>query len=342
MLSLLLTILRIAGIVLISIIGLAILLICIILFVPVRYRAIGYYKRDYKITGQISWLLHFISVKIVYENNNPFKIVVKILGIPVFNNLRSHLKNKDSDEPESMPKDRKRIRIGRKNNEENEDSAPATSDNGDEEIELYAHPEIKISSVDNETLSNNVTQKEKTDIVTEDSTKQNDANKENKIKNSLFDKIVSFIRKIIQLIKNIKYTFLHVCDIIKNIKSNITYYCNVLKQEETKLAWQACKRQLINILYNLRPKKYNINLHVGMEDPACMGQILGIWGMFYPLHEGNIALEPEFDHYVFEGDFNVRGRITVYIYLWAAYTILYNKNIRHFRKCLSREENKEE
>ena len=339
MLSLILTILKIAGIVLVSIIGLAILLICIILFVPVRYRAVGYYKKDYKITGQISWLLHFISVKVVYENNNPFKIVVKILGIPVFDNLRSHLKNKDSDEPESMPKGRKKIRIGKKNNEENEDSAPALPDNGDEEMEPYAHPEIKISSVDNDTLSNNVTQKEKSDVVIEGDAKQYDLQEEKKIKNSLFDKIASFIRKIIQFIQNIKYTFLHLCDIIKNIRSNITYYCNVLKQEETKLAWQACKKQLFSIWNNLKPKKYNVNLHIGMEDPANMGQILGIWGMLYPLHEGNISIEPEFDHYVFEGEFNVRGRITVYIYLWAAYTILYNKNIRHFRKCLSREEN---
>ena len=305
MLSLMLTILKIAGIVLISVIGLAILLVCIILFVPIRYRASGYYKGDYKIRGQISWLLHFISVGIVYENNNPLKIVVRILGIPVFNNLRSGSKNKKN--------------------------------NVNEEPESCLHSEIKISSVDNEILNKSTEQEEIPDGSTESVSVQNDLHKGKKAGNRLISKISSFVRKIIQFIQNIKYTFLHICDIIKNIKSNINYYYNVLNQEETKLAWQACKKQLLNIWYNLKPKKYNANLHVGMEDPADMGQILGIWGMLYPLHEGRISIEPEFDHFVFEGDFNVCGRITVYIYLWAACTVLFNKNIRHFRKCLSRE-----
>lgn len=325
MLSLILTILKIIGIVLAAVIGLAILIVCIILFVPVRYRATGYYKGDYGIKGRITWLLHFISVGIIYDNDNPLKIVVKILGIPVFNNLRSHTKTRK-----------------KKRNNDNADTDPIEAKNDTEEPEPYSHPEIKISSIeDDSVLDKSGTNGETLDIVTGSGIEHDDFYKEKKIKKGILDRIVSFIRKIIQFVNDIKYTFLHICDIIKNIKSNITYYCNVLQKEETKLAWQACKKQLLSIWHNLKPKKFNINLHIGMEDPANMGQILGVWGMFYPLHEGRIAIEPEFDHYVFEGDFDIQGRITVYVYLWAAYTVLYNKNIKYFRKCLSREKSME-
>ena len=63
-----------------------------------------------------------------------------------------------------------------------------------------------------------------------------------------------------------------------------------------------------------------------------------IWGMLYPLHEGKIALEPDFDSEILEGEFFCKGRIHIFVYIWTAYIILFDKNIKHLKKCLLRED----
>lgn len=79
-----------------------------------------------------------------------------------------------------------------------------------------------------------------------------------------------------------------------------------------------------------------MNLHIGMEDPAAMGDLLGVWGMLYPIHQGHIDICPDFDQAVLEGEFYCKGRITVYIYIWTVMIILFDKDIRRLRKCLVR------
>ena len=107
--------------------------------------------------------------------------------------------------------------------------------------------------------------------------------------------------------------------------------------ESTKAALLTCKKQLLRIWQDIKPRKFQVNLHIGSEDPASMGDIMGIWGMLYPIHEGHIALCPDFEHSVFEGDFYCKGRITLFVYVKILLIIYFDKNIRRFMKRLMRE-----
>ena len=91
MISLLLTILKIIGITLLVILGIILLVLSLILFVPVRYRAIGNYydQNTYAVEGRITWLLHVISAKAVYHANQPFHLCLRLFGIPIYDNLKT-------------------------------------------------------------------------------------------------------------------------------------------------------------------------------------------------------------------------------------------------------------
>lgn len=99
MLGILITILKIIGIVLLSILGLLLAVIFIVLFVPVRYKAKGDYPPG-KISLKASFLLHLVSFKLEY--NDGFNYCLKILGLSFIDNKRNkskktNKKNKNKD-----------------------------------------------------------------------------------------------------------------------------------------------------------------------------------------------------------------------------------------------------
>ena len=318
MLSVVLTILKFVGITILVLLGILLFIICLVLFVPICYKADGFYKDSYRVRAKVSWLLHIVSFSLFYEKEQPFQMKLRIFGIPVFDNLQKKEKEKGK-------KSKKHTRV-------KEETTPeiVASSIPEKNVEVVSKQEAtkmedaktdKISSEKQETAK--VTEKEKI--------------KRNRNKISLWQRIKNIFSKLTGFFRNIKYTFQKICDTIKSIKDNITYYVELLQKDSTKAAIAACKKQLLRIFKNLKPQKYQVNLHIGMEDPAPMGDILGVWGMLYPIHVGHVDLCPDFEQAVFEGEFYCKGRVTVYVYIWTLMIILFDKNIRHLRKCLVRE-----
>lgn len=99
MLSVILTILKILGIILLVILGLILALVLVILFVPIRYRSKGYVEKtdegiNDKILVKVSWLLHIVSVRFELDGKEG-KLVVKIFGKEL--NLNSGAKKAKQD-----------------------------------------------------------------------------------------------------------------------------------------------------------------------------------------------------------------------------------------------------
>ena len=85
MLSLLLTLLKIVGILILILLGLLLLTALALIFAPFRYEleAKCTSLKDLEVKGRFSWLLRFISVRGLYRNGE-MSVWLKILGIPVF------------------------------------------------------------------------------------------------------------------------------------------------------------------------------------------------------------------------------------------------------------------
>ena len=102
MIGFLLTVLKIIGILLLVILGIIILALCLILFVPVRYSATGRIEDSYQITGKISWLLSLIRFEFSFENGD-FQEAVRIFGVPLHKKAEKDLETELEEEAESEP-----------------------------------------------------------------------------------------------------------------------------------------------------------------------------------------------------------------------------------------------
>ena len=329
MISLLLTILKIIGITLLVILGIILLVLSLILFVPVRYRAIGNYydQNTYAVEGRITWLLHVISAKAVYHANQPFRLCLRLFGIPIYDNLKTgtcKIRNK---------------------------KAKTTQDKSDTEAELKAASITPLSEEAEKILTEEFgelqaektitapqTQQEENDLkktpVHEDGQKEN--KKQTTQKDSFFQKMKTGIANFVNIFKNIKFTIRKIYDTMVRIKDNIRYYLKVLQLDSTKQAFATCQKQLLMVFKNLCPKKFQVNLHLGFEDPSVMGDILAVWGMLYPFHQGNIDIQPDFEKTVIEGNFFIKGRVSIYVLVWTALILLYDRNIKLLVKHLKR------
>lgn len=300
MLSVVLTILKFIGITILVLLGILLFVVCLVLFVPIRYKADGFYKESYHVRAKITWLLHLISFSVLYEKEQPFHMKLRILGIPIFDNLKKKEKGKKQTKRQTKPVGKEPV------------------------------PEIIASSIPEES-NTTIPLPEKPESEQIKIEEQG-----NNKKTSFSHKLKLLASNVVGFFKNIKYTFHKMCVTIKGIRSNITYYVELFKKDSTKAAIAACKKQLLRIFKNLKPQKFRVNLHIGMEDPATMGDILGVWGMLYPFHEGHIDICPDFEQSVLEGEFYCKGRVMMYIYIWTILIILFDKDIRRLRKCLVR------
>lgn len=93
MVSILLWILKIAGFLLLSVLGILLLLLFLVLAVPIRYRVQASFHQRLLAEARISWLFRFLSISVAYEEELTYS--VRILGI----RLRSS-EAKDASEEE--------------------------------------------------------------------------------------------------------------------------------------------------------------------------------------------------------------------------------------------------
>lgn len=309
--SILLTVLKIIGIILLVILG----IICLVLFVPLRYRGNGSYNSDgLNISVRVSWLLHIISVRIGYEGKDAPHIKARVFGITLYDNLKVNKKEK-----KSKTKNKKKEQAEEK--EENDDIY-------DIQAASFEEPVPDVSESYNEENSD--------ETFGDFDVNESSSDTAEPQKEKFTQKLTKIVKKLVDFVRNIKYTFQKICDTIADIRANVNYYLNVLKQDSTKAAFNSCKTQLLRVFKRIAPKKFRVNLHLGFDDPYILGEIMSVWGMLYPFHEGRINIDPDFDHKIIEADFFIKGHISLFVFIRAALIILFDKNIRKLYRQITK------
>lgn len=166
-LVILLSILKVTGIVLLCIIGLVLFVLLIVLFVPIRYKADGFYKdSDYNVKAKASWLLHVVTVS--FDLKASKEPVIKVFGIRL-----KGKKKKDEEEGETA-----------------EETTEDVTKEAKEETKEEAVEEIKEESTD-EHFSEE-TAKDEEDKRSEKKDKRSKDKKEFKSE-SVYDKIKGYV-----------------------------------------------------------------------------------------------------------------------------------------------------
>ena len=308
MLQIFFLILKIIGIILAAVLGLAILLLLLVLFVPVRYRAYGVKKeRECRAEAKISWLLHLISVPVAFREGE-LSAKIKILGITLMDLTDSG----SFEEAEPVPEPAERT-------EEQKTAQSETRQAQEHPVEKQAAPERT-------------------------SQKKEELEEEEEEKNGIFSRFLQFLRTIWKFftgiprkLKNLKCTFRRFCGKIKRMARKYRAAKEFALDERTKAAVRLVLEQAKIFARQALPRKICGEVRFGTSDPALTGQILGIAGIFYPLFMDNVKVDPDFEQTILEGELFLKGRLRIVSAVRIAWRLFRDKNVRYVYRKLNRQ-----
>lgn len=289
MVSIILSILKIIGIILLCILGLLLTAILVVLFVPIRYKVLANSKindtdKDYHVTAKFSWLLCLVRGK--YEYPSDKGVVVKVGPFTVCGGPEKDKTSKKKDKGKSDSKDAS-------SNIEQNNQADNVSD------------EISEDSRNIENTSGN-----------DDNTSEKKAGRK-----SLKEKIFYTRKKICDKINEIRAK-------IKYIFANIRKYIDIIKTGEFTEAFAICKKSLIRLFRMIKPRKLKVRGRVGMKSPDQTGYVCAAIGVISPYFKKQIQITPDFENFVIEGNVLIKGRVYFFIVLMIGIKVFFDKNIR--------------
>ncbi|MDE6747649.1 MAG: hypothetical protein K2K21_01100 [Lachnospiraceae bacterium] len=319
MLHILLLILKIIGIIIAVLIGCILLSLCLALFVPVHYRVELKRTEDdgcppIEVNAKITWLMHFINIRILYPSDIYLK--VRVLFFTLFRLPKKSKKEKKKKSIQSADHKKKSENDNDKDKEKDGNSKETENIKTEQQTEKK---EEKLRDKSGETKSADISGEETQYTKEKESLK-------------------SRINKILSLFKNIWYTIKGICDKIKEILENIEYYLDIIKSDTFKQAFTLCKGELGTIFNYVKPRKFMADLIIGMDDPAATGQILSYYGILYPLIGNNVTVTGDFDRKRIEGSVFFKGRIKLFTFLKAVIRIYFSKDIKKLLKLFKKED----
>lgn len=296
MLHFFLLILKIIGWILLAILGILVLLVCVVLFVPVRY------ELDGKCNGTIdmldvrfrfSFLLHFLAGTVCYTEGKPTW------------NLRIAWKrfvNQDTELQETPLK-------------KSEDSESSVNDAKDEEINVPEEPIKNEESVTKETVSketvSNAGKSEATDKALDQTGK---VKKTVSKKESVLDKIEYKYKKIRDKL----------CEIARKKEKAMGFLTNEIHQA----AFLKVISELKRLLLRLRPQKIMGEIEFGFDDPAWTGQVLAGISILYPYFADCFQVIPDFEEKKLRGQLEIKGKISAKNFAVLGLRVILDKNVR--------------
>ena len=325
MLHVLLLILKITGIVIACILGLAILVVAAVLFVPVRYKADADYHGSFKAHAKVSWL-GIIRGLVSYDEE--LAIRAKVLFFTIYNN------NEKTEKTSKHKKSEKK-----KSEQPEEENIFSVSDEEAKKLtEKEEKPQIKMAEAVNENKEDVQAVKDNVEDIKESAEALKETMSEETSQNkNLFDKVKDkcfvIYARIKDIIKLIKDTVKKVSGAADKLKEKVVRAKEFVTDEDNKELFHFLVEQLKAFIKIIRPKKYRVNAKVGFEDPATMGKVLAYVSILYGISGADLSLEPVFGEDVKEGSVFLKGSIQVFPVLVIALRVYRNEQ---FKKLISR------
>lgn len=338
--TILLTILKVIGIILLVILGILLTIVLLVLFVPVRYRAEGAYQGKFGAKGRVSWFFHLLSIRFSFDGD--FSYSVKIAGIQFVPKRKKKTAEKNVAAVEA---------------ESGQADGESAGESGETQETVSADEQDQIGQESSENLEKPIDAEAQESVFAEDGAGHNSAAadeqsaadiegggcedaepEEASAQNDLFDFLEKLLEKVYAIFRKCGEKYEAICVKIEKVKKKVSYYIRVLKREETKELLHLVFRQLHGVLKHLLPRKMDVRLCVGTGDPASTGQILALHGILYPVFGGNVCIVPDFEEKRFEGTFYMKGRITAFVLLLCVLRVVINKNFRKLIRILRKKE----
>ena len=309
MLAVLLTILKIIGIILISVLAFALLIILILLFVPFRYSIKGNKGEpadDISFRVSVTFLLHMLSGGISYEEAE-FDRYGRVLGIRIWPRKKDKKESEDGDVYEyTMDM-----------NEQPETSPPPGTE------DIHTTETEQISDTDTDTVA---------EESTDNSYPENDKDSE-----SIDDKdIESLDDKISKLLDSITSRYDSLSEKTVRIRKEIRFWDKMVHDDRNQNAVSFAKGILVRFLKKIAPRRIKGFIHFGTDDPATTGKILSYLAIFYPVLPRKLLIDPSFEDTLIYGNISIRGRIALITVGMALLRLYFNKDCKRLYRIYKR------
>ena len=298
MITVILGILKVIGLILLVILGLIVLLLMLVLLVPVRYEAKGsFLEKRLKGRAGVSWLLHGLSVKAVYDGE--LDLVIRILGIRIGGRA------KEDAEAEA---------------EKREEAEPLIPEPPITEPPAASQPEVQ------EPLGHQESSEAVHVPKTESRTEQESGARVRPVRR-ICAKLKEKIRAVREKIRGLRQKLLK----LKEKKEKLQGF---LQNEDNKKTLALVKRQIFRLIRHILPRRMKGWFRFGFDDPYTTGQVLMYLSPFYGLYADKVQLIPVFEESVLEGELQLKGRIRIGTVLVTAARLLFDRNFRKLLKKL--------
>ena len=344
MLSVLLLILKIIGIILLVILGLALL----ILFVPIFYKGDVHYSDDGFFTHMSAhWMIFPVRFKISYEDGE-LKKVLRIFGVNIFREKKDKNEKIKYEPPVAEISYENELELQARYGEENETLIDFVDDNQDFSEKELLDP--KFTSVEYPDID--VPNMEDIDTGIKDSrwTKIKKRFKRKKKKPEVIKKKTPLSKKIKSAsIRTRSKTLGALAKSIKAVEGamkklrvlfeKISEYINFINRKSTRRAFKKMKYIVIRVVKHVFPKRIRGKIDFGFEEPHLTGQALGGIAMAYDMFgidPEEVEVFPHFDKEMIDARLGYRGRIFIVFLLYYAIKFFVDPDIRKTMKFLNK------
>jgi hypothetical protein len=328
------TVLKVIGIILCSLLGLVLLLVLLILFLPVKYRGDGHRNEEgMGLQIKLRWLFGLVRVHFAYPK--PGNWVVKLLCFTIYKSGGGTSPAEDQtsqNRKQRNYKTAKNTKPAERINHEKHLSRRKSSDKDIDDNLIEYEPLEANTDLDNtagsyegNTSDTDVADTNVTDVSnTDGSHKMRETSDDPPThKKSLWHRFLAFLYKWLA--------------ILQQKLSDATYYINLLRAKETVEVYKRTKERLHIVLRSLRPRKLKANIEFGTGAPDTTGMAYGLCSMLYPYFGKYISITPNFEKAIFLGDISMSGWAVGWVIIAGVLRISLDKGIRNFLKKWKRE-----
>lgn len=330
MLHIIIFILKIIGILLLVILGLILLLVSSVLFVPITYKVRAERKDEViQVRAVAGWMFRLLSVHYrLHTSQEPMQLLQwRILGIPVWKPLEPKKEKPKKAEKKSKEKQSKPKQMEAKQLEQK--AEVKSSDKAKERLKKDLTPGTAVASVPQPEPE--VSRQEQP----QDKQAQTKPPRQSILKKLLYairriyGKITAIGRGLFSLVVKL----LHMPEKASETIGTLTDFWNL---EENVKARESIWRELKFLWKHSRPRKADLTLHFGFEDPSWTGQCMGVLSILNVWYPGRIFLKPEFEQEIFEGTLYIKGHMMLAVPLLSIFRLWRDENVmkmyRRFRQ----------
>lgn len=310
MLHIFLVILKIAGILLAVLLGIVVILLLSLLFVPLCYKIEGTYKEVWEIRGRASFLGPVLRLYLYYGEELEYKL--RVFGIPVFRSPKAEKKRKTKKEPEE-------IFSGEvQQEEEPEKKGPVLID-----FDKLEEEERQREAQQREELSTEEAQ-QREELGTEEASEEEQIPAiEEDVQGEQAEGLIG------RFTERIRYKWKQLLAKLKSIFALWENIRDIKEDERVRTGVGRLKEEIFLLIRKVRPRKLKGFMRVGFEDPANTGKFLGLMAVLQSLWNTRISIQPEFERRIFETEFVCNGFIQGFRLVRLGWKYYFDKEIQY-------------